>query len=346
MQAPKVLVIGASWVGDMVMSQPLFALLKGVRPDTTIDVLAPGWSQPLLARMPEVRRALTMPVGHGALALGVRRRVGASLRDEAYTQAIVLPNSLKSALVPWHANIPLRTGWQGEMRYGLLNDRRRLDPQALPLMVQRFAALALASGHELPEIPPPRLQVDKNEREQAIHRLGLSLDKPVLALCPGAEFGPAKRWPVEHFAKVAALRIAKGRRVWIFGSAADLSIAEEIRAHLPEPVRGECLVLAGRTSLAEAVDLLSLPSEVVCNDSGLMHVACAVQPERPLVAVYGSTSPDFTPPLGSRAVVLRLGLACSPCFKRECPLGHLDCLRQLSPERVLRALDAPELVLA
>ncbi|MCJ8170323.1 lipopolysaccharide heptosyltransferase II [Atopomonas sediminilitoris] len=332
----NILIIGPSWVGDMVMAQTLFHCLKQQHPDCQIDVLAPAWSEPLLARMPEVRKAISMPLGHGALDIGARRRLGQSLRGE-YAQAILLPNSLKSALTPFFANIPKRTGWRGEMRYGLLNDVRVLDKQQYPLMIERFMALAYAPGAELPKpYPQPRLQIDNTSRDAALQAFGLSTDRPVLALCPGAEFGEAKRWPAEHYAKVAELKIRAGWQVWLFGSANDRAGGEDIRQRLIPGLREECVNLSGQTSLAQAVDLLSVASAVVSNDSGLMHVAAALN--RPLVAVYGSTSDQFTPPLADQVEVVRLGLECSPCFERTCRFGHYNCLRELKPRPVVEAL--------
>ena len=196
----NILIIGPSWVGDMVMAQTLFQCLKMRHPDCAIDVLAPDWSRPLLERMPEVRQALSFPLGHGVLELATRRRIGKSLAGR-YDQAILLPNSMKSALVPFFAGIALRTGWKGEMRYGLLNDVRKLDKDRYPLMIERFMALAYPAGAALPQpYPRPSLQIDPATRDAALAHFGLTLDRPVLALCPGAEFGEAKRWPSEHYA--------------------------------------------------------------------------------------------------------------------------------------------------
>ena len=332
----NILIVGPSWVGDMVMAQTLFIRLKTLHPDCQIDVLAPEWSRPILERMPEVRRALSFPLGHGALELATRRRIGKSLVGQ-YDQAIFLPNSLKSALVPFFAKIPKRTGWKGEMRYGLLNDLRVLDKQRYPLMIERFMALAEAPGVSLSQpYPQPRLVIDEQTREQALAHFDLSLDRPVLALCPGAEFGEAKRWPAEHYAKVAEVKIREGWQVWLFGSKSDHPGCEQIRARLIPGLREEASNLAGQTSLAQAIDLLSCASAVVSNDSGQMHVAVALN--RPLVAVYGSTSPAFTPPLADQVEVVRLGLECSPCFDRTCKFGHYNCLRELSPRPVLEAL--------
>ncbi len=330
----KVLAVAPSWVGDMVLAQPLFKLLRQRHPGLALDVLAPQWTLPLLQRMPEVRRAIPNPFGHGELRLSERRRLGARLAAEAYDQAIVLPNSFKSALVPFFAGIPLRTGYLGEWRWGLLNDTRRLDKQALPLMVERFAALAGAAGEPLKRpLPPAYLKTDENSRLAVLHKLGLEPRQPVAALCPGAEYGPAKRWPAKYFAELARRLAASGREAWLVGSAKDAALGAEIAAQSG----GACINLCGKTTLDEAVDLLASAQLVVSNDSGLMHVAAALA--KPLVALYGSSSPAFTPPLSAGARILRLDLPCSPCFRRECPLGHFNCMMQLTPDRVFEAID-------
>lgn len=333
----NILIIGPSWVGDMVMAQTLFQCLKTRHPDCAIDVLAPEWSRPILERMPEVRAALSFPLGHGVLELATRRRIGKSLAGR-YDQAILLPNSLKSALVPFFAGIPLRTGWKGEMRYGLLNDVRTLDKDRYPLMIERFMALAYPPGSELPQpYPRPALRIDPASRDAALASFGLVLDRPVLALCPGAEFGESKRWPSEHYARVAEHRIREGWQVWLFGSKKDHPVGEDIRSRLIPGLREEVVNLCGETSLAQAIDLLSCAASVVSNDSGLMHVAAALN--RPLVAVYGSTSPQFTPPLAEQVEIVRLGIECSPCFDRTCRFGHYNCLVQLEPRVAVDALD-------
>jgi heptosyltransferase-2 len=331
-----ILIIGPAWVGDMVMAQVLFKLIKQKKPDVAIDVLAPAWSAPLLARMPEVRASFDLPLKHGEFGFFVRQKIGRTLREK-YRQAILLPNSWKSALVPFFAGISQRTGWRGEMRYGLLNDIRTLDKEKYPLMIERFASLAFAAGMPLPAaLPYPSLHIDPVERKRALQSHQLDLARNVLALCPGAEFGPAKRWPESHYATVAQAHITAGEQVWIFGSEKDAAVGEAIRQALPESLRGFCINLAGKTKLAEAIDLLSCASKVVSNDSGLMHIAAALN--RPLVAVYGSSSPQFTPPLTDNVAVIRSGIECSPCFKRECPFGHLRCLNDLPPKKVLDAL--------
>lgn len=333
----RLLVVGPSWVGDMVMSQVLYRLLAETRPDVQIDVLAPAWSEPILARMPQVSMALSKRIGHGEPALGRRFKLGRSLRTMAYTQAIVLPNSFKSALIPWLARIPRRTGWRGEWRYGLLNDLRVLDAQALPLMVQQFAALGLDPGASLPEpLPVPQLAVDETQAIQCRERFGLDPGRPILALCPGAEFGGAKRWPASYYAQLARIYLDRGWQVALYGSANDRPVTEEIALACADP--HGCFDLAGRTQLAEAVDMLSLSAAVVSNDSGLMHIAAALA--RPLVVIYGATSPGFTPPQNPNSAVVVNPIDCAPCFQRECPLGHHRCMRDTPPDHVADTLDA------
>lgn len=334
----QILIVGPSWVGDMVMAQSLFRCLRAKDPAVQIDVLAPEWCRALLDVMPEVRAALPLPIGHGEFGLGKRWRIAQELRATGYDQAIVLPNSFKSALIPRFAGIPLRTGWRGEARGWLLNDCRVLDKERYPLMVQRFAALAYPAGEPLPPtLPWPRLRHDEEKAQLLCDKFALPRDLRTLVLCPGAEFGPAKQWPEVHYAKVAEHYLARGWQVWLLGSQKDSTVAERITAQVPEKLRNDLRNLCGRTSLSDAVLLLGRADAVVSNDSGLMHVAAAL--ERPLVVVYGSTSPGFTPPLAERVATLSLSLSCSPCFKRECPLQHLNCLRQLEPERVLAALE-------
>ena len=330
-----VLIVAPSWVGDMVMAQSLFKVLKAQNPDCAIDVLAPGWTLALLERMPEVRDGIEMSPGHGQLQLMARRRLGISLRGSGYQQAILLPNSFKSALVPYWARIPKRTGFVGEMRQWLLTDARKLDRQRLPQTVQRFVSLGLPDGAQPGEgVPQPALLTDNDNGHAALQRLGLETgQRPLLALCPGAEFGPAKKWPEAYYAEVARSWLEKGWQVWLFGSANDAAVCERINAL----AGGACENLAGQTRLEDAIDLLGMASFVVSNDSGLMHVAAALQ--RPMVAIYGSSDPGFTPPLAETARIERLGLDCSPCFKRECPLGHLDCLNKLLPERVIASME-------
>jgi heptosyltransferase-2 len=328
----KILVIGPAWVGDMVMTQSLLMLLRSAHPQAVIDVVGPPWALPIVARMPEARRGVVLAVAHGEVALGARRRLGLELRREGYDQAIVLPRSFKSALVPYFARIPRRTGYATEMRRLVLNDLRPLDRARLDQTVKRLIALGLPPAAPLPAAPPPRLRIDAANRAALASRLGLGR-APAVALLPGAAYGPAKQWPLESFAELARRLAARGEEIWVFGSAAERELGVRVSAAAGGAVRNLC----GETGLGDVVDLLSLARAAVTNDSGLMHVAAAAGTR--VVAIYGSSSPEFTPPLTTQRAIHCLRLDCSPCFERECPLGHLRCLRDITVDEVLASLD-------
>ncbi|MCB5186891.1 lipopolysaccharide heptosyltransferase II [Methylobacillus caricis] len=332
--AEKILVMGPSWVGDMVLAQSLFKTLKIRNPDCEIDVAAPAWTLPLLERMPEVSHGIALPFKHGQLALGERILFGKSLKSHHYTQSIMLTNSLKSAVLPAASGIGRRTGFLGEYRYGLLNDIRPLDKQRLPRTVDRFVALGLPDDAPLPnDIPNPSLQANAENAVLALQKLGQQLpQQPVLGLCPGAEYGEAKRWPAEYYAEVARAALEKGWQVWLFGSEKDIPVTSQIN----QLTHMQCMDLGGKTKLGEAIDIMSLCTAVVSNDSGLMHVAAAL--DKKLIAIYGSSDPHHTPPMSPQAVVEYLALECSPCFQRVCPLGHLNCLNNIKPGKIIREL--------
>ncbi len=331
----KALVVAPAWIGDAVMAQALFKRLHQNRTGLRLDALAPPWVAPVLRRMPEIGKIVDNPFAHGELALGARFRLARELAQRGYQQAYILPNSLKSALIPWLAGIPERIGFTGEARYGLINRRHTLDKSVLPLMVERFAQLAETPGTRLSRpLPTPRLTSTPDQQKTTLAALGIAPIDKVAVFCPGAEYGAAKRWPAQHFATLANDLIRRGFSVWLLGSPKDKAIGDRI-VHLSAQPEGRLTNFCGRTALDQAIDLIAMADFVVCNDSGLMHVAAAL--ERPLVALYGSSSPGFTPPLSNQARILSLELDCSPCFKRECPLGHLDCLNKLEPETVLQA---------
>lgn len=329
------LIVGPSWIGDMVMAQSLFILLNGQAPERPIDVLAPDWSLPLIARMPEIRRGIAAETAHGELGIGKRFRIGRELRGH-YDRCIILPRSLKAALIPFFAGVLQRTGFLGETRYGLINDLRPFDESVLDQTVKRFLALGIARGEPLPSTPNPALEVSPDKQREVVRRLQLDTAKPVVALMPGAEYGPAKCWPLEHFTALANSLAKEGYAVWVLGSKNDDAAGREISFNSP------AIDLCGLTSLEDVIDLLGLTSQVVSNDSGLMHIAAAVGTHTH--AIYGSSSPRFTPPLTERRDIHYLDLECSPCFARHCPLGHLRCLKDIQAESVLRAIQRREVL--
>jgi heptosyltransferase-2 len=327
----RILIVAPAWIGDAILSEPLVAVVRDPFETPIVDVLAPAWCAPVYARMRGIGRIIETTSPHGRLDLRERRTLAKELAGYGYTRAIVLPNSWKSALVPWLAGIPRRTGYVGEARYGLLNDIRRLNDKALPRLVDRFAALAAKPGELVPMPPRPVLVPDLANRAAAVRALRLRTDRKTAILCPGAEYGPAKRWPPTHFAELAARFLADGMQVWLVGSPNDKLAAESVMQAAGESAR-YIRDLTGRTDLGTAIDLLSHASIVISNDSGLMHAAAAVG--MPMVALFGSSSPVYTPPLSTIAQVARISIECSPCFKRECPLGHFKCMRDLAPRGV------------
>ncbi len=334
--ARKILIVGPAWVGDMVMAQSLFILLKQNEPNITIDVLAPAWSLGLLERMPQVSEAIVSPFSHGELNFFKRLQLGKELRARHYDQVIFIPNSFKSILSPLWAKIPLRTGWLGEWpRRLLLNDVRKLDKKRWPLMYQRFFALGLPANAPLPKEPFwPRIVVSQEKLVAALQKHQLTIpQKPLLILAPGAEFGSSKRWPARYFAEVAKTKLKQGWAVWIFGSPKDQTISTMVN----ELTQNQCRDLTGKTTLAEAIDLLSLAKIVIGNDSGLMHIAAAL--DKYIVAIYGPTPENLAPPLTKKYESSFLDLPCRPCFKKECPLGHWKCMLDLEPSKVLASMD-------
>lgn len=331
----KVLIIAPSWVGDMVMAQTLFKLLKSQYGDALIlDVYVNGWAGGLLSRMEEVNSVINNPFAHGELSLFRRISQGFKLRSNTYDQVFVLPNSLKSAITPFFAKIKKRSGFVGEKRYLLLNDIYQLNKQELPLMVERFCALA-NKGKRLQNIEFPKLMVDATNQVQLYTKFGLDASKPMIAFCPAAEFGPAKRWPTNYFAKLADLLVQRNYQIIILGSAKDTEISQAIIDAVAH--KAGVFDLCGKTNLTDVIDLLGGAFRVVSNDSGLMHIACAVGV--PVVALYGSSSPGFTPPLSKKAQIIKVELECSPCFQRTCRYGHYNCLKFIMPEMVLAKLD-------
>jgi heptosyltransferase-2 len=335
-RAVRTLVISPNWIGDAVMAQPLLRALKQANPDRRIDVLAPAWVAPVWRAAAEVSDVLETPFKHGKLQWRERKQYARMLRERGYDEAYILPNTLKFALIPWMAKIPKRVGYKGEMRYGLINVMHHDDPKQKRPMLPFYAALAGPVSPVPPQdVPFPVLTISDADKAAALARVGIAPGTTLVAFAPGAEFGPAKRWPSAHFAGLAQLLQAARPDITIvlMGSAKDAEVCDEIVAAAPG-VRS----LAGATSLADALAILGSAAALVTNDSGLMHIAAALQ--RPVVALYGPTDPRHTPPLSDIAKVLWLHLDCAPCQQRVCPLGHQDCMHKLTVDMAWQPLHA------
>lgn len=323
----KILVIAPNWVGDIIMMQVLLKFLKAKYP-CEIMVVASSSVASLIMRMPEVARVFKLDLAHGKLDLMLRIKFGRSLIKYDFNEAYILPNSFKSALIPYLAKIKHRFGFIGEMRYGLLNHWYKLDKLRLPRMIDRFVALA-NGGAMNTSVENPRLNIDEYSQREVVDRFNLDLSRPIVALCPGAQYGPAKRWPETHFSQLARQLLLDGYQVIILGSKQD----SQYTKILEKVVESSWLKnLTGLTSLTDTLDLLALAKVVVTNDSGLMHMACSI--DAAVIAIYGSSSPSFTPPLTTHVNIMYNKLDCSPCFARECRFGHYNCLKSISPSDV------------
>ena len=327
----RALVVAPQWIGDAVMAEPLLAALAAR--DEAITVAALPWVAPVFGAMPDVAATIELPFAHGRLDWGARRRVAAALRDR-FDVAYVLPNSLKAAIVPWLAGIPRRVGYRGEGRGPLLTERLA-NPKGRPPMVPFYGALA-GAAFDAARRPRLHLPRERIETVAAAHALRAGA---YWTFAPGAEYGPAKRWPALHYATLARALHARDRApVVLLGSPGEAALCDEIAAQSA----GACRVLAGQASLADAIALIAGSRGLASNDSGLMHVAAAFGIAQ--VAVFGSTSPLHTPPLNDRARVLwlkdELALDCMPCFDRTCRFGHYRCLTSVPVGRVLAALDS------
>ena len=330
----KILIVAPAWLGDMIMAHSLVQVLKERFADARFDVLAPKSTLTITELMPEFTRRILMPDTHGQFSLKKRWQLGRELKKENYDLAYVLPNTWKAALVPLMARIPCRVGWFGESRYGLLT-RYLKGPERYPKMVQRYVALGFLEGDFKTdsEFPLPKMTIPSALRDQTVQKFNLNLARPNILLSLGAAFGPAKRWPIEYFIEVAQYFVNKGVDVWVIGGPQEVELAQSLEKEVPGIKN-----FAGKTTLLEMAALIDLSAKVLSNDSGPMHVAAALN--KPMIAIFGSSSALFTPPLSKSAQVLeRLDLDCRPCFQRECPLKHLHCLKWITPAQVLEALE-------
>jgi heptosyltransferase II len=341
------LIIAPQWIGDAVMTEPLLRALS--ERGEQITVFAVPWVAPVYRAMQHVKgleATVDAPFQHGGLQWQARRSLAARIKSDEwgeFDKAYVLPNSLKSALLPWLAGIPERIGYKGEMRYGVINQRLQNPPRhARGSMTQFYLRLAGESAANNWG-PTPKLSVAT--LGFVPNGFAELTPKTYSVIAPGAEYGPAKRWPESHFAELIAKLDSP---TVLLGSSKEQALCEAIRSKaLQASSTYEIFNLAGKTNLSQAIQIIANAKNMISNDSGLMHVAAAFG--IPQVAIFGSSDPRHTPPLNDKAKVLWLkemegafkGLDCSPCFKRECPLegsAHLRCLNAITSDQVIKEL--------
>ena len=325
-----ILIVPYMWIGDFVRCHTVVKLLKQRFPNRPVDILATTLCAPLTDYMPGLRRAIVVDLPRRRLALMQQRALAGRLRREAYGTALIMPRTWKSALAPYFAGIPERTGFVGEARYFLLNDLRHGEKK-LPRMIDRCAALALPPNAELPEKwPLPELKVPGAEIGLWRQKRGLASDnRPVVALAPGA-VGPAKRWPGTAYAALARRLLAAGFAVWVLGGPDEKMLATEIVGDTA------ARDLTGH-DLRDAILALAAAAAAVSNDSGLLHVAAALG--TPSIGIFGPTSPWHWAPLNPLAATIETSsaLPCRPCHKPVCRLVHHRCMRDIAPDEVLAA---------
>lgn len=328
------LVIAPQWIGDAVMTEPLLRVLA--QRGETLTVAAMPWVAPIYRAMPQVAHVIELPFSRGALQWWARRRFAQAWRGQ-FDRAYVAPNSWKSAVLPWFAGVPVRVGYHGEARFVLLNQRiPNPDKDQRGAMVAHYLALAQIEADSSVQ---PKLDLSLDLLKTTLLNFDLKLGAYAV-FAPGAEYGPAKRWPAANFAEMG---LRTGLPVVLLGSAKEAALCDDIATRINQERPKNARNLAGKTDLSQAMALIASSQAMLSNDSGLMHVAAAMGV--PQVAVFGSSSPLHTPPLSDKAVVLWLkneasyqpALDCAPCFERICPLGHLRCLNDLTPERVEQA---------
>jgi len=346
----RILIIAPNWIGDAVMSQTLIAMLKQALPTCIIDVLTTPWVAPIYRACTEVNQLIEVPLQHGKLQWSTRVQLAKQLRLANYTSCFILPNSLKAALIPWLAKIPVRIGYRGEIRFGLINRALANPPKTgREPMIKHYAKLLQL----LPRIDSPidnliaskpaQLRIPPLDQTEIQLRLSTEKIDPaaLYVFAPGAEFGPAKRWPSERYAELAALILQRDAHanIIILGSTSDTEIGQLIQIQTEKQVSNTARIhnWCGTTSLNQALATIANCKAMVSNDSGLMHIAAALQ--IPQVAIFGSSDPRHTPPESSKARVIWLHLPCSPCYQRTCPLGTLACLKEITAAQVFTTLN-------
>ena len=327
MPIEKLLIIPQNWLGDIVMSQTLLKKVKSESPNTKIDILVSSTFKGLAERMPEISKAVILDCGHKKLGLLKRFNLARQIKGN-YDQSIVLSRSIKSALIPYLAKIPIRTGELGESRYILINDLKKFTKEDRRKTALRYVSMFSKKEEVLDEKYYPSLKSDPENIKILSEKYKLNLDKKIIIFAPGAAFGPSKMWPAEKF-KELGKKLNKDFFILILGSNKEKNIGNKIITNK------NMINLCGKTTITDAVDLMHASEFCVSNDSGLMHLASATNTKS--ISIYGATSPKLTPPLTSNKEIHYRGISCSPCFEKKCKYGHYNCLLEIQVDDVFKS---------
>ena len=327
MTIEKLLIIPQNWLGDIVMSQTLLKRVKSENPNTVIDILVNSTFKSLVERMPEINKAVILDSGHKELGLLKRLNLARRIKGN-YDQSIVLSRSIKSALIPYFAKIPIRTGELGESRYILINDLKKFTKEDRRKTAFRYVSMFSKKEEVLDKKYYPSLQSDPENMKILSDKYKLNLDKKIIIFAPGAAFGPSKMWPVEKFKELGE-KLNKDFFILILGSNNEKNIGDKIVTNK------NMINLCGETTITDAVDLIHISEFCVSNDSGLMHLASATNTKS--ISIYGATSPELTPPLTSNKEIHYRGISCSPCFEKKCKYGHYNCLVDIQADDVFKS---------
>ena len=327
MSIEKLLIIPQNWLGDIVMSQTLLKRVKSENPNTEIDILVNSTFKSLVERMPEISKAVILDSRHKELGLLKRLNLARRIKGN-YDQSIVLSRSIKSALIPYFAKIPIRTGELGESRYILINDLKKFTKEDRRKTAFRYVSMFSKKEEVLDEKYYPSLQSDPENIKILSDKYKLNLDKKIIIFAPGAAFGPSKMWPVEKFKELGE-KLNKDFFILILGSNNEKNIGDKIVTNK------NMINLCGETTITDAVDLIHISEFCVSNDSGLMHLASATNTKS--ISIYGATSPELTPPLTINKEIHYRGISCSPCFEKKCKYGHYNCLVEIQADDVFKS---------
>ena len=326
MSSQRILIVPQNWLVDIVMSQTLLKKIKNEDVEAKIDVLVEPSFKELIARMPEANQSVVLDCKHKELGLKKRLNLAKKIRG-SYDQSIVLSRSLKSALIPYLARIPIRTGERGESRYILINDLKSFSKEDRRKTAYRYVSM-FSEKEELDEKYYPSLQKNTKNLEFLLSKHKINFDKKIVIFAPGAAFGPSKMWPVNKF-KELLKRLDQKYKILILGSKSEVNLGDQIADG------DKAINLCGKTSIQDAVDLMHISEFCVSNDSGLMHLASATRTKS--ISIYGATSPDLTPPLTTNKEIHYRRVSCSPCFEKKCKYGHYNCLVEIQADDVFKS---------